>query len=68
MNSLCEFYHLGIRTVKDVMRALKKDGYIITEERKAAMVVYRSADREMAVRSVLERKSSICLLYTSRCV
>ena len=63
MNSLCEFYHLGIRTVKDVMRALKKDGYIITEERKAAMVVYRSADREMAVRSVLERKSSILAVH-----
>lgn len=63
MNSLCEFYHLGIRTVKDVMRALKKDGYIITEERKAATVVYRSADREMAVRSALERKSSILAVH-----
>lgn len=63
MNSICEFYHLGIRTVKDVMRALKKDGYIITEERKAATVVYRLADREVAVRSVLERKSSILAVH-----
>lgn len=43
MSRLCEFYHVGIRTVKDVLLRLKEEGYIQTEERKAAVVIYRQA-------------------------
>lgn len=40
MNSVSEQYNIGIRTVKDVFRALSSEGYIKTEERKAAVVIY----------------------------
>ncbi|MBS7007003.1 GntR family transcriptional regulator [Anaerostipes sp.] len=63
MNSLSEFYHVGIRTVKDVLHLLREEGYIRTEERKAAVVVYRQAGKDTAVRSVLGRKSSIIAVY-----
>ena len=66
MNSLCRLYHVGIRTVKDVLKRLREEGYIYTEERKAAVVTYRQTDPEhknMAVRSALERKKSILEVY-----
>ncbi|WP_165445234.1 GntR family transcriptional regulator [Bacilliculturomica massiliensis] len=65
MSQLCELYHVGIRTVKDVMRALKEDGYIRTEERKPAVVIYRRDDsqRDSAIRSALRQKTSILQVY-----
>ena len=65
MSQLCELYHVGIRTVKDVMSALKKDGYIRTEERKAATVIYNrdNTDRDSAVQSVLRQKTAIIQTY-----
>lgn len=65
MSQLCELYHVGIRTVKDVMSALKRDGYIRTEERKAATVIYNRdyKDRDSAVLSVLRQKTSIIQTY-----
>lgn len=61
MRMLCDSYHVGIRTIKDVMGRLRAEGYIRTEERKAAVVVYDrlKTDRESAVRSVLEYKTCI---------
>lgn len=35
ISELCEFYNIGIRTVKDVLHVLKEEGYISTHERKA---------------------------------
>ena len=65
MSQLCELYHVGIRTVKDVMSALKKGGYIRTEERKAATVIYDrdNTDRDSAVQSVLRQKTAIIQTY-----
>ncbi len=65
MSQLCELYHVGIRTVKDVMRALKADGYIRTEERKPAVVIYRreAPQQASAVRSALRQRTSILQVY-----
>ena len=63
MSRLCEFYHVGIRTVKDVLLRLKEEGYIQTEERKAAVVIYRQAGTDAAVRFVLERKTAILAVH-----
>ena len=46
MSQLCENYHVGIRTVKDVLAALKKEGLIHTEERRPSIVAYQP-DREV---------------------
>lgn len=62
MSGLCDFYHVGLRTVRDVLRTLKEEGYICTEERKAATVLYRQPDcqeSDSAIRSVLGRKKLI---------
>ena len=65
MNSVSEQYNIGIRTVKDVFRALSSEGYIKTEERKAAVVIYsdNKDSQESAVKYVLERKSFIVEVY-----
>ncbi len=38
---LSELYHVGVRTVRDVLVRLKQEGYIKTEERKPMIVIYR---------------------------
>ena len=48
INELSARYGVGTRTVREVLRALKEKGYIRTEERKAAVVVYRQAEAGMA--------------------
>ncbi len=65
MSQLCDIYHVGIRTVKDVLGALKAEGYIRTEERKHAVVIYRRDDSRQAsaVRLALEQKTSILQVY-----
>lgn len=63
MTCLCDFYHVGIRTVKDVLRTLKEEGYIKTEERKAAVVIYRQQKTDEAIRSVLTKKKVILEVY-----
>lgn len=63
INELSARYGVGTRTVREVLRALKEKGYIRTEERKAAVVVYRQAEAGMAARSVLERRASILQVY-----
>lgn len=66
MSQLCENYHVGIRTVKDVLAALKKEGLIHTEERRPSIVAYqpdREVQKEHAIRSVLERRHTILEVY-----
>lgn len=43
MHDLCLSYQVGINTVRDVLHALKVDGYIVLEERKRAAVAHRPA-------------------------
>lgn len=65
MSQLSELYHVGIRTIKDVMLALKKEGLITTEERKAATVIYNhpQISKNSSFKSILECKSSIIEIY-----
>ncbi|MFR6332803.1 MAG: hypothetical protein ACLUOI_31220 [Eisenbergiella sp.] len=54
-------YHVGIRTVKDVLAALREEGLIRTEERKTAVVLYRprrTSDENSILSYVLERRTS----------
>ena len=71
MSRLCEFYHVGIRTVKDVLRTLKEEGYISTEERRPAVVIYIPPEPgcgDPALRSVLEREGCIRQAYRAAAV
>lgn len=63
MRSLCDLYNVGLRTIKDVLRVLKEEAFIRTEERKAAIVIYRQSEDGSAVRSVLKRRTTILLVY-----
>lgn len=58
MSQICEIYHVGIRTVKDVLHVLKEEGLIRTQERKPAVVIYRWPENGAA---------SSCVPYILRC-
>lgn len=65
ISELCEFYNIGIRTVKDVLHVLKEEGYISTHERKATTVVYNihSKFKEDGLEYVLEHRQEIIDVY-----
>ncbi|RGY98901.1 GntR family transcriptional regulator [Clostridium sp. AM58-1XD] len=66
MSQISEVYHVGIRTVREVLHALKAEGLILTEERRPAVVIYRLPEeekKEWVVKAVLERKESILEVY-----
>ena len=66
LNELCEIYHVGIRTAKDVIRALKEEGLIKTEERKPSYVTYcrpQCTPDTYLVQSVLKGRTSILQVY-----
>ncbi len=66
MTQLCENYHVGIRTVKDVLETLKAEGYIKTAERRPSVVSYRRPEAEdsgTAARLLLEKKDAILQVY-----
>lgn len=68
---LCERYRVGIRTVRDVLAALREEGYIRTEERRCAVVIYRedvSRENRRAIRALLERRSSVMEMYQTLAV
>ena len=63
---LSEMYHVGIRTVRDALDALRREGLICTQERRVATVSYRwpaGDGGESFDRSALENKSSILAVY-----
>ncbi len=63
---LSERYHIGIWTVKAVLKTLREEGLIETEERKSAVVLYKvpfAEEGNTAVRTILKRKSSILAIY-----
>ncbi|MCD2493043.1 GntR family transcriptional regulator [Lacrimispora sp. NSJ-141] len=71
MKELCGIYHVSMRTVRDVLAALKKDGYIWTEERKPAMVICRrdaENKRDLNIRDVLSERVSIFEVYETMAV
>ena len=63
---LCRMYNVGIRTSRDVLRALRDDGYISTAERRRAVVV-RAEDPGGGTRQKLAeavaRKESVPEIY-----
>lgn len=66
ISELCEFYNIGIRTVKDVIRTLKEEGYIETKERKASIVIYQYDKREneaKIAKYILEHELEIITVY-----
>lgn len=63
---LCERYQVGIRTVRDVMARLQREGYIQTRERRAPVVVCLGepeGEDERAIHSLLSRRESIGQVY-----
>ena len=65
---LCELYHVGIRTVRDVLKRLKQEGYIKTEERKPMRVIYRQDQREQesaAVTYIVKYQHSLRDVYAT---
>lgn len=68
---LCELYNVGIRTARDVLRALKMDGLIRTEERRCAVVIYQennTLQNQRMIQSVLERRHAISDVYMTMSV
>lgn len=61
LHDLCDRFRVGIRTIRDVQRALKADGYIVVEERKRAVVAYRPADDadDGRIRALLARREVV---------
>lgn len=64
IHRLSETYNVGIRTVRDVLNKLKKEGFIQTEERKTAVVSYKHADQpSITFQNILGQKDSIIAVF-----
>ena len=65
---LSELYHVGVRTVRDVLVRLKLEGHIKTEERKPMIVIYRQDQRKQksaAIRYIVENQHSLRDVYAT---
>lgn len=62
---LCRIYNVGIRTARDVLKALRDDGYIRTEERRRATVIHGTEDagNEANLRETLARRNCMSEVY-----
>ena len=65
ITQLCDIYNVGVRTSKDVVKALKKEGLIHTEQRRPSIVIYRhpQTGTDNPVYAVLGQRSSILTVY-----
>lgn len=65
ITQLCDIYNVGVRTAKDVVKALKKEGLIHTEQRRPSIVIYRhpQAATDNPVYAILGQRSSILTVY-----
>ena len=66
IKQLCGIYHVGIRTIKTVLGMLKQEGLIHTQERKRAIVIYKSPyieNQRLQVCALMGRKDSILSVY-----
>lgn len=62
LRQLAARYHVGMRTARDVMAALREDGYIETHERRRATVRYgdgASEEAAQAAAALLARRATI---------
>lgn len=63
--ALCDLYNVGIRTVRDVMTRLAEEGYVETQERSRARVVYRGSHDDgyaQQARDLLSRCDAVLAL------
>nr|WP_275891371.1 GntR family transcriptional regulator [Ruminococcus sp. OA3] len=62
---LCKNYQVSIRTVSEVLNALKQDGFIRIEPRTAPLVCYEHPDRSSSamIKSVLSQRDGILQIY-----
>lgn len=66
LSQLCETYHVGIRTARDVLRRLSQENLIRTEERRPSVVIYRrpeGAGNQVEISAVLARRAEIGEIY-----
>lgn len=65
IHDLCERYQVGMRTIRDVLSVLKIEGYIAVEERKRAVVTYRTpeSDEDRSICALLERREAVIDCY-----
>lgn len=66
LSQLCETYHVGIRTARDVLRRLSQEDLIRTEERRPSVVIYRRPEEEgnqVEISAVLARRVEIGEIY-----
>lgn len=70
MSQLCEIYHVGMRTARDVLKTLAREGYIRTAQRRPTLVIYgqaqtpeAGASREPSIKTILSHRSSILSVY-----
>ena len=63
LRALCDIYHVGIRTVRDVMDALVKEGYVEAVQRSHIKAAYRmTADDEQQAEMMLTRREKVCAI------
>ena len=63
LRALCDIYHVGIRTVRDVMDALVKEGYVEAVQRSHIKAAYRmTADDEQQAEMMLTRRDKVCAI------
>ena len=70
MSQLCEIYHVGMRTARDVLKTLAREGYIRTAQRRPTLVIYKQSpipqagpSPEPSIRTILTHRSSILSVY-----
>lgn len=70
LRSLCGIYNVGIRTVRDVINELVREGYVETVERTCIRVVYQAnTDTVHQAEAVLARQESVhALIKTLECI
>ena len=66
MRKLCSEFQVSIRTVIDVMDALKEEGFLTFEPRKPALVCYKDESNTLAVQSVLSRHDELAEIFRTK--
>lgn len=67
LRTLCDMYHVGIRTVRDVVGDLEKEGYVEAIQRSHIRVIYRTGtSAQEQVGKVLARQDTIHALIKTQ--
>lgn len=68
VSQMMEMYHVGKRTVKNVIHQLKAEGYIIGEERKGLYVSYQGDEDQQIMSHLFHQQSFVIETYQSMAV